>query len=262
LVKSASRVIDILELLAQHPQGLSHGEIAAGLSLPKSSLTAILRTLIDRGYLEHDRRTGTYALGVALVTLSGIYLRRTDISQIAQPVLASLMLETRESAALTIRQGREVVVIGKQTCDRAILHSLQLGDRGPVHASASGKAMIAMLPKAELNALLGPGPLPAITGNTITDIASLRVELDGIADGAVGYSREEMVEGIVAMGLPVFDATGAAVAGISVGVPVSRFSAATAATVERHLRHAATAISNRLGWSGSAGTAAPLKRQA
>lgn len=262
MVKSASRVIDILELLAGHPAGLTHGEIARGLSVPKSSLTAILRTLMERRYLEHDARAGTYALGFALVTLSGIYLRRNDVSQIAQPVLASLMLATGESTALTILQDREVVVIGKQTCEKAILHSLQLGDRGPVHASASGKAMLAMMPRAEVEALLGPGPLKAINARTITELPALFAELDSIAAGAIAYSREEMVNGIVAMGLPVFDAGGRVAAGISVGIPASRFGPVEEQAIARHLREAAIAISRRLGWTGADAEPVPLRRPA
>lgn len=262
MVKSASRVIDILELLASHPTGLTHGEIARGLSVPKSSLTAILRTLIERRYLEHDARSGTYGLGFALVTLSGIYLRRNDVSQVAQPVLASLMLATGESTALTILADREVIVIGKQTCDKAILHSLQMGDRGPVHASASGKAMLAMLPRDRVETLLGSGPLPAITAHTITDAVVLRAELDAIAAGAIGYSREEMVNGIIAMGLPIFDAAGTVAAGISVGVPVSRFGPAEEQGIARHLREAAIAISRRLGWTGATPEPVPLRRPA
>lgn len=262
MVKSASRVIDILELLAEHPCGRTHGEIARGLSVPKSSLTAILRTLIDRRYLEHDADTGRYALGSALVTLSGIYLRRNDVSQVSQSVLASLMLATGESTALTILAGREVIVIGKQTCDKAILHSLQLGDRGPVHASASGKAMLAMQPRARVEALLGPGPLPAITARTITDPSVLLAELDAIAAGAIGYSREEMVNGIVAMGLPVFDAAGHVAAGISVGIPLSRFGPTEEQAIACHLREAAAAISRRLGWNGAMPEPIPLRRPA
>lgn len=262
-VKSASRVIDILELLGEAGGGMTHGEIARRLTLPKSSLTAVLRTMLERRFLEYDPATATYALGSALLTLSSVYLRRSDIPRLAQPIIAQLMIATGESAALTIPQDREVVVVGKENCDKAILYSLQLGGRGPIHGSASGKAILAMRPRAEVEALLGPGPLPRATPHTITEPRRLYAELDAIAAGEVAYSREEMVEGIVALGLPIFDAVGAPCAGISVGVPVVRFTAARERAIVAELRVAAHEISHRLGWQGGAiDNVSDMKRRA
>lgn len=247
-VKSASRVIDILELLGQFPDGLTHSDIARRLALPKSSLTAILRTMIDRRFLEFDQRTATYSLGSALLSLSGVYLRRTDLPRLAQPIIAKLMLQTGESAALMILQANESIVICKENCDKPILYSLQLGNRGPVHASAGGKAVLALRPREEVKALLGAGPLRAATPYSITDPKVLFEDLDTIAATGIAYSREEMVVGIIAMGIAVLDANGEPCAGISVGVPAVRFNQQREATIAMHLKAAADEITQRLGW--------------
>lgn len=247
-VKSASRVIDILELLGENPDGLMHGDIARRLTLPKSSLTAVLRTMIDRRFLEFDQRTATYSLGSALLSLSGVYLRRTDIPRLAQPIIAKLMLQTGESSALMILQDGESVVVCKENCDKPILYSLQLGNRGPVHASAGGKAVLALRPRADVEALLGPGPLRAVTPHSITDPQILYRELDMIATTGIAYSREEMVAGIIAMGIAVLDASGQPCAGISVGVPAVRFTQQRERNIATHLEAAAGEISQRLGW--------------
>lgn len=261
-VKSASRVIDILELLGESSGGMTHGEIAKRLTLPKSSLTAVLRTMLDRRFLEYDPATATYSLGSALLALSGVYLRSSDIPRLAQPIIAQLMLATGESAALMITQEREVVVVCKENCDRPILYSLQLGNRGPIHASAGGKAIMAMRPRADVAALLGPGPLPKVTRHTITDPQALFAQLDEVAAGGPAYSREEMVEGIVAIGLPIFNAAGEPCAGISVGVPLVRFTPARERGIIAELHVAANEISQRLGWSGGvAADVAQLKRR-
>jgi DNA-binding IclR family transcriptional regulator len=248
-VKSASRVIDILELLGQNPAGLTHGEISRRLVLPKSSLSAVLNTMIDRRFIEFDPATARHSLGSALLSLSGVYLRRTDIPLLAQPIIAKLMMQTGESVALMILQGTESVVVCKENCDQAILYSLQLGDRGPVHASAGGKAMLALQPRDEVKALLGPGPLRAITTHSITDPADLFRDLDAIAKTGVAYSREEMVAGIIAMGAAIVDANGAARAGLSVGVPSVRFTKQREKSIAAHLKAAAQEISQRLGWT-------------
>ncbi|MGG5809293.1 IclR family transcriptional regulator [Falsiroseomonas sp. CW058] len=247
-VKSATRALDVLELLADRPQPLAHGEIARVLAVPKSSMTELLATLEARGYVavEADR----YRLGPALLTLAGTLLRRTDVARIAQPVVASLMLRSGESAALVLRDGAEVVVVCKENCDQPILYSRQLGQRGPINASAGGKAIMAFLPAEEREAWLGSGALRQVTPHSVTDPAALRAELAAVAAGGIAWSREEMVAGIVAMGLPVFDATGRPCAGLSVGVPLARFDAPREARVEEALRAAAAEISAALGWCG------------
>lgn len=244
-VKSATRALDVLELLAERPQPLAHGEIARALGMPKSSLTELLATLEARGYVAAEAER--YRLGPALLSLAGTLLRRTDVARIAQPIVASLMLRTGESAALVLRQGADVVVVCKENCDQPILYSLQLGQRGPVSASAGGKAMMAFAPEAEREAWLASDALRRVTPKSVTDPAALRRELAAIADGGIAYSREEMVAGIVAMGLPVFDAAGRPCAGLSVGVPTVRFDAAREARVAEALRGAATEISAALG---------------
>lgn len=245
-VKSAMRALDVLELLAREPQPLAHGEIARILGMPKSSLTELLATLEARGYVATEAER--YRLGPALLTLAGALLRRTDVARLAQPIIAALMLRTGESAGLVLRQGAEVVVVCKQNCDQPILYSLQLGQRGPVNASAGGKAMMAFAPEAEREAWLASNGLRRVTPHSVTDPAALRRELAAIARGGIAWSREEMVPGIVAMGLPVFDAAGAPCAGLSVGVPTVRFDKAREKRVAEALRMAAAEISAALGF--------------
>jgi DNA-binding IclR family transcriptional regulator len=245
-VKSATRALDVLELLGDQPQPMAHGEIARALGMPKSSLTELLATLESRGYVASEAER--YRLGPALLSLAGTFLRRTDVARVAQPIIASLMLRTGESAALVLRRGAEVVVVCKENCDQPILYSLQLGQRGPVNASAGGKAMMAFLPEAEREAWLASGLLRRVTPHSVTEPALLRRDLARIAQGGVAYSREEMVAGIVALGLPVFDATGRPCAGLSVGVPTVRFDEPRERRVAEALRAASAEISAALGF--------------
>jgi len=233
-------------LLADQREAPTHGEMARALDMPKSSLSELLSTLEARGYVavEADR----YRLGPALLSLAGTLLRRTDVARVAQPIVASLMLRTGESASVVLRQGAEVVVVCKENCDQPILYSLQLGQRGPMNGSAGGKALMAFLPEPEREAWLASGSLRQVTPHSITDPAVLRRELAAIAAGGVAWSREEMVPGIVALGMPIFDAAGHPCAGLSVGIPIMRFNAAQERRVEEALREAAAEISAALGY--------------
>lgn len=245
-VKSATRALDVLELLAGQQQPLAHGEIAQALGMPKSSLTELLTTLEARGYVAMEAER--YRLGPALLSLAGTLLRRTDVVRVAQPIIAALMMRTRESAALVLRQGTEVVVVCKENCDQPVLVSAQLGERSPINNSAGGKAIMAFLPKPEQEAWLASGKLLRMTPHSVTDPAAMRRELAAIARGGMSYSREAMFPGIVAMGLPVFDAAGDPCAGVSVAVPTQRFDKPHEAHVAAALRAAATDISAALGF--------------
>lgn len=253
LVKSATRALDVLELLAARPEAMSHGEIARALRIPKSSLTDLIATLEQRHYVVREG-AGTaerMRLGPAVLGLAGVLLRRTDVTRLAQPVIAALMARTGESAALVLREGAEVVVVCKENCNQPILYSLQLGERGPVNASAGGKAILGLLPDAEAEAILAAGPLPRLTPLTLTEPAALKRDLAAVARGGIAYSREEMIEGIVAMGHAVLDATGRPCAGLSVGVPKVRFTREKEALLAEALREAAAEISAMLGWQGA-----------
>lgn len=245
-VKSATRALDVLELLAQQQQPLAHGEIAQALAMPKSSLTELLTTLEARGYVAMEAER--YRLGPALLSLAGTLLRRTDVVRVAQPIIAALMMRTGESAALVLRQGTEVVVVCKENCDQPILASLQLGQRGPINTSAGGKALMAFLPKPEQEAWLASGKLRRQTPQSVTDPEAMRRELAAIARGGISYSREAMFPGIIAMGLPVFDAVGHPCAGVSVAVPALRFDKARETRVAAALRAAAAGISAAMGF--------------
>ena len=230
---------------------MSHGDIARALRIPKSSLTELLATLAVRHYVAREG-AGTaerFHLGPGVLALAGVLLRRTDVTRLAQPVVASLMLRTGESAALVVRQGAEVVVVCKQNCNQPILYSLQLGERGPLNASAGGKAILGLSPMAEQEAFLA-SPLPRLTARTITDPTVLRRELAVIARGGIAYSREEMIEGIVAMGIAVLDAAGQPCAGLSVGVPTVRFTKEKEKLLAEALHDAAANVSSMLGWRG------------
>lgn len=245
-VKSATRVLDVLELLAQQPHALPHGEIAQALGMPKSSLTELLTVLEARGYVGTEAER--YRLGPAVLSLAGTLLRRMDVARVSQPIIAALMLRTGESTAVVMRQGTEVVVICKENCDQPILCSAQLGQRGPINNSAGGKAIMAFTPKPEQEAWLASGKLRRMTPQSVTDPDAMRRELAAIARGGIAYTREGMFPGIIAMGLPVFDATGTPCAGVSVAIPTLRFDKPHETRVAAALRAAATDISAALGF--------------
>ena len=247
MVKSAARVIDVLECLAAEPAGLSHAELSKALSIPKSSLTGLIADLSGAGYVEYDSERRRFFLGARVVGLARSYLARIDIVQIAQPVVVRLADCLGDSCALTVRSGGDMLVVSKQDADQPIKHSMLLGQRGPIYASASGKACLVAEGPDAVQAYISTTELKAITGHTITDPERLRADLGATRADGVGYSRNELIDGITAIAVAVLDADGRPVAGLSVSVPEHRCTPEHRDRVIEALRRHGAALSARLG---------------
>lgn len=249
MVKSATRTLDLLELLAARPGGLSHGDIATALDIPRSSVTALLASLIERDFVELDQATRSYHLGHAVLGLGRAYLGRLDLVGRARPLMTRLSDELGEACALTIRRGDDVIVVWK--IDDPDPHrpslSMQLGQSGPVFASASGKAMLAAEGRGAVVSYLDSVDLARRTAGATLDRESLRADLEDTLATGIGFSRGEMFAQIIAVGVAVRGPAGTPVAGLSVSFAHDRLSDAHLERIVAALKTTAAALSVRLG---------------
>lgn len=249
MVKSASRAIDILEALADAPKGLTHTELADQLGIPRSSLTGLLEALTERDVVEWDETTRRYLTGFAVLRLGRSYLGRLDLVQSARPLLARLSEEIGEACALTVRRGHTIVVVAKIDDPNPYRPSLslQLGHSGPLYASASGKAMLAAEGRtAVANYLAGVDTLPLDPARKL-DPKALAKDLETALDTGFGWSRGEMFDDIVAVGISIRGNTGEIVAGISVSLPHERNTPEHLAEIQTALRGCAATLSVKMG---------------
>ncbi len=248
MVKSAHRVIQILEAVASSEEGLKHGDMAETLKIPKGSLSLLLADLVAEGYLavrENDGRR--YVLGLQVLVIAKRFLSGLDLVRLGQPILKKLVAGTGECAEIAIRRGNEILMVCREDCSRPLRSVIPLGDRAPIHATAAGKAILAHLPPDQIEDYLSTAELKPLTKKTVTNVRSLRRELEAIRSGATAYSREEHNEGVIAMGSPVFDLNGQVAASIVVPVPTIRFNAKKEKKIEGLLREASFNLSHLLG---------------
>jgi DNA-binding IclR family transcriptional regulator len=249
MVKSASRAIDILESLAAGSQGLSHASLADRLAIPRSSLTGLLDVLVARNFVEWDPATRHYFVGFAALRLGQSYLGGLDLVQCARPLLAQLSEEIGEACALTVRRKNMILVVAKIDDPNPYRPSLslQLGHTGPLYASASGKAMLATEGESAIAAYLTSIDTMPTDPERKLDAQALRQDLETAMDTGFGWSRGEMFENIVAVGVAIRGSSEEVIAGISVSLPQERNTPELLMKIEVALKICAQSLSVKMG---------------
>ena len=202
LVKSASRALEVLEALAgsERRQGLS--ELSDRLSIPKSSLHGILKTMLHRGWVETDESGLRFGLGVHAVFVGTAYIDRDDVVARAQPVLDWLSDHIGETIHLGRLDGADVVYLAKRDSTYHLRLYSAIGRRLPLHATALGKALLAQREPEGVRELL-PIELPALTPSTITRWSDLEADMERTRQRGYAVDHEENSEGIVCFAIPL-----------------------------------------------------------
>jgi DNA-binding IclR family transcriptional regulator len=249
LVKSANRALDIFELLAAEPNGLTISEISERLGFARSSTHGLVHTLFSRGYLSLDGGNRFY-LGVRLIQLGLTVADRLELRSAAHGRLEQLVASTNDTALLVVPDGGELLYVDKVISDtRDVRTDPRMSMGRPLHCSSLGKALLAALDEDSVLRILGGRPLPSVTEFSITDLDELLADLALTRERGFSIDRQEAVPGVWCVGAPVRDHTGRSVAAISVSTIRDFFDPATSGPL---VAAAAVDISNAMGWTGDA----------
>lgn len=246
--RTAGRVLDILEHLAAAPQGCALRDLSRDLTAPKSSLLPLLRTLVGRGYASRDS-AGNYHLGEKVLQLSAGSLTDIDLRDVARPLLADLTRRTGESTILATLTGDEqaVVYIDRVEGTHRIRVAAAIGELRPLHSTASGRLLLAWLPKERREAIIKCLRMTRFTSQTITSKSVLRQELERIRRDGFCINTDQSVIGHCTIGAPIFDREGNAVAACVLSAPKDRVWSKLAVRL-REVLATAGMISERLGY--------------
>jgi DNA-binding IclR family transcriptional regulator len=244
--RGATRLLDILEYLPAHHDGFTLAEISRALAVPKSSLLALLRTMVERGYLVLE--SGLYRAGVRAHGLGVRSGFQRELPAVARPALLDLAHKTGESVYLAVltAQPPEVVYVDKVESRQSIRYSAELGERRPLYCTAPGLAVFAFMPAAERKRLLGSLKLVAFTDTTITSRDAIRLRLEEIRRSGVVVNVDEFMAGASGIAAPILDAQGVAMGACTVIGPTPRLLAQEKDLV-RHVKTAGETISRALG---------------
>jgi DNA-binding IclR family transcriptional regulator len=244
-VKSAMRVLDLFEFLRRWDAECTHAQIAEGLDIPKSSLTQLLKTLANRGYLTYTPATKGYRLGPAINRLAQRSQEGSDIIDAAQAVLAWITAETTETCALNLLRGDRSEVVASSMSTQRLMYQMRIGDTAPLYATSGGKALLAYLPEEMRREYLNRVVFEKFAERTISSKAALTQELAEIKRQGVAYVSEEFTPGISGLAVPVMGQSGFPLASINIAMPTMRFVPATRDVCLRVLSRAVETIGKR-----------------
>ena len=239
-VKSADRTLEVLEALAAAPRRRSLIELVRELDIPKSSLHGILRTMVQRGWVETDQTGLRFGLGVRALQVGAAYLDSDDAMGLLHNILDELSAQFGETVHLGRLDGAHVVYLAKRESTHRLRLYSAIGRRLPAHATALGKALLAQLPDASVDARLS-WPLARLTATTLTEPDALHQDLAAIRDRGYAVDREENTEGIICFAVAAPLAS-PAVDAISISVPAARMQPQTEELVSGALRRAVAQV--------------------
>lgn len=245
-VQSVDRAISVLEILARNGVvGVS--EVAADIGVHKSTAFRLLGALEARGLVEQNQDRGKYQLGFGILRLASAIPGRLDLVRQGRPILDELATEFDETVNLAVIRSHYGVNLGQARGSAAVAAQNWVGQLTPLHATSSGKVLLAYLDADHRNALLDATGLARYTDHTITALKALLAQLDVAV--AEGYTTtfEEYEEGLNAIAVPVRDHTGAVVGAISVSGPAYRLDKSRMQEVLERLKDGASQISDRMG---------------
>ncbi|MGH3656929.1 MAG: IclR family transcriptional regulator [Micromonosporaceae bacterium] len=243
------RALSVVALFADRAPGtLGVSAVARDLELPKAVAHRMLKELVSAGMLAFDDVTKQYRLGPSALTVGLAALRSLDVPTVARPHLERLVRQTGETATLSMRQGFSRVYLDQVISSHEVHMRVSLGTRHPLHAGASSKAILAVLPSEDVGGYLDGHQLETLTPGTITDVSQLREDLRRIRRRGYAVSLGERHTGAGSVAAAIRDANGDVWGSISLCGPRDRFEAGVCEAHGELLIATAERISAQLGY--------------
>ncbi len=224
VIQSVAHALDVMEQFCEQSGELGVTELSKRLKLHKNNVFRLLATLESRGYIEQNRATENYRLGIRCLQLGQSYVQHMGLLLQAGPIMAELVRQSRETVYVAILRRGSVVPVEVVEADRPVRIVPQLGETLPLHCTAAGKAFLAFEADDELRALV-PETLQKFTERTPADRAALQQQLKTVASNGYAIDMGEHVEDVRAVAVPIRDYTRTVVSTLAVAGPAYRFQA-------------------------------------
>jgi DNA-binding IclR family transcriptional regulator len=244
--KVLDKALRVLDAFGDDRDRWPEADLRRHLGMPSSSLNRILRGLERAGYVLRDD-AGSYRLGIGAVRLGDRARASLDLPGIVDAELRALAQATSELVLVAVAEpalGTAVYIAAVDSPQRLRV-TAERGTRVPLTAGATARSLLACAPDPIIEQVLAR-PRESLAEGTLTDEAAIRERLALIRANGWGISWQETFDGAWALGAPIRDEDGHAVASIGVAAPISRHSEATEDATRQALLHAVAGAAERL----------------
>ena len=221
--RTLQRGLNMLELLAEHPDGLELHEIATALELPKSSAHNLVQTLLAAKYVRLTP-AARYQLTLKTFEVGSAAVQAMDVTQVLRQYMLKVFAECNETMHCGVLSGEKVLYIDKMESTRSIRMASHVGILMPLHTTAMGKAFLAAMDDQQARRLIGDKPLERLTDNTVTDPGALLQQLAEIRQRGWAVEVEENAESVCCLGVAICGRDGQPVYALSISVPAFRMT--------------------------------------
>jgi DNA-binding IclR family transcriptional regulator len=250
IIQSVSHALDVLEQFKGDQDELGVTELSKRLKLHKNNVFRLLATLESRGYIEQNKATENYRLGIRCLQLGQTYVTQMGLLRQARPIIENLAQKASETAFVAVLRKASVVPLDAVEADQPVRLRARIGEALPLHCTAAGKVQLAFIPDADLREALMEG-LGRFTEHTVTDRQELVGQLKTIAEKGFSVEAGEHLPEVHSIAVPIRDYTRNVVGSLALSGPAYRMSSER---IEKEMvplmQKAGHELSKRLGFDG------------
>lgn len=244
---AVERALILLRYIVDNPGGLSIREASRNLGYSPATVQKLIQALESQDYVVQDRDTERYHLGTGAVQLGLAALSRLNLRQIAHPHLERLSEQSQETALLAIARGNHAIYVDKVLSPQPIRMDAPLGVQRPYNCSAVGKILLSDQSDQKIEQLAIKGVFEQRTDRSITDVASLRNEIEKVRQQGYALDNGEYTTGLHCVAAPVYNHEDNLVAAITISGPAERLNNDLDGMI-RMTKDCAQAISEEMGY--------------
>ena len=240
--------MELIELIAQHPEGLSIQEIVNLLGHSKTSVYRIICSLEEMGYLRKNQLKGTFSLTRKMFKIGLSTIGTTTIIEHSYEPMRRLRDKLRETVVLGTLMGTKIVILEQVIGSHHFSFILKPGMGVCLHASAPGKAFLANIEDWERDEIISKIELTKFTDKTITNSTDFLLGLEKVKRCGYGVDMGEELSGVRCIGAPIFNLAGKIAASIWISGPAERLSDESIDEIGKEVVACANEISEKIGF--------------
>lgn len=224
IIQAVSHALDLLEQFHEDVDELGVTELSKRLKLHKNNVFRLLATLESRGYIEQNKATENYRLGLKSLELGQTFIKQMGLLRQAKPILEKLVEDCNETSYVTIFKEGHIVYLDVVETDMTVRVVSRVGSRLPAYCTASGKVHLANLSDEEVNEILPDEKLKTYSPTTLSSRKELKEQLTVVAEQGYAVDDEELDQGVRCVAAPIRDYTRRIVGALSISGPSMRLN--------------------------------------